>query len=225
MTAYTLSPAQAQQRTVLANAYGGLALMMLPTAIGSYFTASLFSPAIHEHRLAFAILAIIAVFASGFAVVKNQNNAKGFGFALLFALFFGALIGPSIELALTRHSNGASLVSLAAMGTAGLFVGLASYVHITKKDFSGLGSYLYAGLWGLIIAGIANMFFQSSIVASVLSGLGVAIFSGYILHDVSNAFHGKDDNWILVALNLYMNVVNLFMNLLQLMMALSGSDD
>lgn len=222
MSTLTLSRSQ---NTVLANAYNGLALLLLPSALGSYLAARVFSAEIAAHPIAFLIASIVALLGLLFATVKNSNSMAGFGFAMAFALALGATMGPSINHVVAKHYNGSDLVALAFIGTAVIFVSLASYVHITQKDFSGIGGILFAALCGLLIAGIANIFFQSNALSAICAGLGVAVFSGYILHDVSRAYHGHDDNWILVSLNLYLNVANLFMDLLRLFSFFGGSDD
>lgn len=211
--------------TVLGNAYAGLGLLMVPTAIGSYLTASLFSSVAAEHPIAFFIAIIVGLLGFGFGTIKNANSGAGFAFALGFAFFMGALMGPALNQVASHYKNGSTLITFAALGTAGLFVSLSAFVHITKKDFSGLGNILYAALWGLIIASLINIFLQSSLMSSIGAGFGVAIFSGYILYDTSEALHGRDNNWILVCLNLYLNVINLFMNLVTLLSHLFGSND
>jgi modulator of FtsH protease len=58
-----------------------------------------------------------------------------------------------------------------------------------------------------------------------LSGVGVILFSGFILYDVSRIVNGGETNYIMATLSLYMSIYNLFTSLLQLLMGLMGGDD
>lgn len=223
MSIASASSLSTRRVSTLGNAYGALAFLLLPTALGSWLTATALSAFIHEHPILFLIADMIALFGLMFLTFRHRDSGLGFTFLTAFAFAMGLLIGPTLEMTLTRYTNGAQMVTLAFLGTAGLFVTLAAFVHVTKKDFSGLGGILYAALWGLIIAGFANLFFHSSLVESISAGVGALVFSGYILYDVSEALHGRDDNWIVVAMNLYLDVINLFLDLLRLFIALSGS--
>jgi FtsH-binding integral membrane protein len=108
--------------------------------------------------------------------------------------------------------------------TAGAFAGLSLYGYTTKKNLSGLGSFLVMGVIGLIIASLVNLFLQSSAFAFVISGLGVLIFAGLTAYDTQRLkmqydqlrgteFMGKAV--IMGALSLYLDFINMFMFLLQ----------
>ena len=106
-----------------------------------------------------------------------------------------------------------------------IFFALASYATVSKKDFSFLGNFLFVGLILLILASLANMFFQVPAAALAISSVAVLIFSGFILFDVSRIVQGGETNYIMATLALYLDIYNLFVNLLQLLMALSGERD
>jgi FtsH-binding integral membrane protein len=110
--------------------------------------------------------------------------------------------------------------------TAGTFGAMSLYGYTTKKDLTGMGSFMIMGLWGLIIASLVNIFLQSTGLQFALSVLGVFIFIGLIAYDTqklkalyyqvgSSDMAGKVA--ILGALNLYMDFINLFLNLLRFM--------
>ncbi len=111
--------------------------------------------------------------------------------------------------------------------TASLFGAMAIYGHTTKKDLSKLGSFLIMGLIGLLIASLANLFFQSSALGNVLSYVGVIIFTLLTAYDVQklkNIYYqvGTGSNEVAQrmsvygALNLYMDFINLFIFLLRI---------
>ena len=85
-----------------------------------------------------------------------------------------------------------------------------------------MGKFLFIGLMLLIVASLANMFFQIPALALTISAIAVMIFSAYILFDVSRIVTGGETNYVMATLSLYLDIYNLFINLLSLLMALSG---
>ena len=116
--------------------------------------------------------------------------------------------------------------------TAAAFGGLSLFGYTTKKDMSGFGTFLIMGVIGLVIAMLVNMFLQSSLMALVISGLGVLIFSGLIAYDTQRlkmTYYQLGGNEAALgvatgfgALSLFINFVNLFQFLLMFM---GGSRD
>ena len=91
-------------------------------------------------------------------------------------------------------------------------------------DFTGWGSYIYAGLLTLFWLGFFSMFFYGQITNLLLSGLGVLVFSLYIVYDTQLIIGGKHkkfqygvDDYVFAALSLYLDVINLFLCLLALL--------
>jgi modulator of FtsH protease len=85
-----------------------------------------------------------------------------------------------------------------------------------------MGNFLMVGIILLIIASLANLFFQIPAVSLALSGVAVLLFSAFILYDVSRIVNGGETNYVMATLGIYMSIYNLFVNLLQLLMALLG---
>jgi modulator of FtsH protease len=77
----------------------------------------------------------------------------------------------------------------------------------------------------LIVASLANMFFQVPAVSLALSGVAVLLFAGFMLYDVSRIVNGGETNYVMATLALYLDIYNMFTNLLQLLMAFMGGDD
>jgi len=110
--------------------------------------------------------------------------------------------------------------------SAATFGATALYGYTTKRDLSSMGSFLMMGAIGLMIAGVVNLFLQSSIMAFAISVIGVLIFVGftaYDMQDIKSKYYELNDDeeirkaGIFGALNLYLDFVNIFVNLLQLL--------
>jgi modulator of FtsH protease len=80
------------------------------------------------------------------------------------------------------------------------------------------------GLILLILAMLANMFFQIPALSLAISSIAVLIFSGFILYDVNRIVRGGETNYVMATLALYLNIYNLFVHLLHLLMALMGRE-
>ena len=77
----------------------------------------------------------------------------------------------------------------------------------------------------LLLAALANVFFQIPALALTISAVAVMIFSAYILYDISNIVHGGETNYITATLAVYLDIYNIFVSLLNLIMAFSGERD
>jgi FtsH-binding integral membrane protein len=115
-------------------------------------------------------------------------------------------------------------IAVTFFATAGAFAGLSLFGYTTKKDLSGFGSFLIMGLVGLIIAGLVNLFLQSSAMSFVISGIGVLIFAGLTAYDTQRLkeeyVHLRGTEYIgkaviMGALNLYLDFINMFTFLLR----------
>ncbi len=209
---------------VLRNTYMMLGLTMIPTVIGAVVGMNMNFSFMAQSPIMGTIIMLAVMFGLFWGISKNKDNGLGVALLLALTLFMGVMLGPILQVALHLR-NGAQLVGLAAGGTGVIFLSLATYATVSKKDFSFLGNFLFVGLILLIIASLANMFFQVPAAALAISSIAVLIFSGFILFDVSRIVQGGETNYIMATLALYLDIYNLFVNLLQLLMALSGERD
>jgi uncharacterized protein len=154
------------------------------------------------------------------ARVETMRASTAQGLFWAFAALMGASLA-SVFLVFT----GASVARVFFI-TAASFAGLSLYGYTTKKDLSGFGSFLIMGVWGLIIAGLVNIFLQSPMMQFVISAAGVLIFAGLTAWDtqrIKEVYWNADSGEIaakkavLGALALYLDFVNLFMFMLQFM--------
>ncbi|MGV6871659.1 Bax inhibitor-1/YccA family protein [Pseudochelatococcus sp. B33] len=166
-----------------------------------------------------AILAPLAmVFFISFRIERMQA-----GTARALFLVYAALMGVSISSIFLVYTQ-ASIVQVFFI-TAAAFGALSLYGYTTKRNLSGMGSFLVMGLFGLIIAMVVNLFLQSSGLQFVLSILGVLIFAGLTAWDtqrIKEMYYELDGGEVamkksvLGALSLYLNFINMFLFLLQL---------
>lgn len=220
-TTYGNTAVAADRNRVLRNTYALLALTMLPTAAGALLGISM--------RFAMTPLMGLLVFLGVsfgcfYAINKTKNSPAGVFILLGWTGFMGLWLSQILQVALS-FSNGGELIGIAAAGTAAIFFTLSTVATVTKKDFGFLGNFLFVGLILLILASLANMFFQVPAMHLAISAISLLIFSGYILYDVSRIVNGGETNYVWATLQLYLDVYNVFVSLLNILMMLSGRRD
>jgi len=176
-----------------------------------------------------ALSPLAIVFAMSFGINKFST-----GTLQLMFWAFALLMGLSLSTIFLVYT-GASIAST-FFATAGAFAGLSLFGYTTKKDLSGMGSFLIMGVIGLIIASLINMFLQSEALMWAVSFIGVLIFAGLTAYDtqrlkteylqvqrmkVTNpgvaAAYPLGKMVIMGALSLYLDFINMFMFLLRFM--------
>lgn len=195
------------------------------TAVAAYFTAS--SPSVRQlfyGNMFMPILMIVAIFGLVIylsAAMHKLSAGAATGFFLLYAALMGIFLGP--VLLVYTHSS----VTQAFVVTAGMFGGMSLFGAVTKRDLTGMGSFLIMGLWGIILASIVNIFLRNSAMDFAISVIGVIVFAGLTAYDTQKLrAMGEsaplDDSLairrgaILGALTLYLDFVNMFLMLLRL---------
>jgi len=161
-----------------------------------------------------------------FAISAGINKFKPATTQLLFWLF-SALMGVSLSSIFLVYTH-TSIVRVFFI-TAASFGALSLYGYTTKRDMTGMGSFLLMGLFGIIIASLVNIFIASSALQFVVSVIGVLVFAGltawdtqrlkndYIYGYASQGGDVAERAAISGALSLYLNFINLFTLLLQLL--------
>jgi len=108
-------------------------------------------------------------------------------------------------------------VILALGLTAGVTGLLAAYALTSKRDFSSIYASLFSALFILLIASIFEVFFHTETFQMLLAGAGAVIFSLFIIVDVHMVMHHlSPEEYILAAINLYLDIINLFLHILRL---------
>jgi FtsH-binding integral membrane protein len=132
---------------------------------------------------------------------------NGVGFTILLYRYTGASLGRTFFI------------------TAAAFAALSLYGYTTKRSLSGMGTFLFMGLIGILIAGVVNIFLASSMLHFIIAAAGVLIFAGLTAYDTqrikeqySEAYGSdvQDKLAIFGALSLYLDFVNMFQMLLAL---------
>jgi modulator of FtsH protease len=113
---------------------------------------------------------------------------------------------------------------LALGATGAVFLGLSAWVLTTRRDFSAIGGFLFAGMIVALIAGLAAIFLEMPTLGLVVSAMVALLSAGLILFETSRIVNGGETNYVLATVSLYVSVFNLFTSLLSLA-GLGGSDE
>lgn len=205
------------QNAVLRNTYALLSLTMIWSTIMAAVGTML-----HIGFGAYLILALVG-FGLLFATQAFRNSGMGVLMVFLFTGVEGLSLGPVLQ-AYLHMSNGAQIVGMAAGLTGAMFFALSGYALMSRKDFSFIGGFLFAGLIMLIVASLIGAFFNIPGMSLALSVVSALIFSGYILFDTSRIINGGETNYIMATVSLYLDILNLFLALLRILSFLTGND-
>ncbi|MGS0742548.1 Bax inhibitor-1/YccA family protein [Glaciimonas sp. GG7] len=207
---------------VLRNTYWLLALSMIPTIGGAWLGVQLnFSIFAGSPMIGFIAFMAIA-FGFFYAIEKTKETGWGVVVLLAFTFFMGLMLTRLIEHTL-RFSNGGTLIMMAFGGTGIVFGAMATIATVSKRDFSGMGKWLFAGLIVIVVASVANIFLQLPALYLAVSIIAIAIFSAYILYDVQQIINGGETNYVRATLSIYLDVYNIFVNLLSLLGIFGGN--
>ena len=220
-------------RAYMLRVYNLMALGLVITGIAAYgiFTASVsgdasgqvqltqFGQVMYASPLKWLVMfaPLIAFFFLAFRINKMSVAAAQTAFWV-----YAALTGISLSTIFLVYT-GQSVVQTFFI-TAASFGALSLWGYTTKRDLSGMGSFLFMGLIGIIIASIVNIFLGSSALQFAISVIGVLVFAGLTAYDtqqIKEMYYEGDDatvsgrKAIMGALRLYLDFINLFMFLLQ----------
>ena len=221
---YVRTGALAEQRNrVLRNTYWLLALSMVPTVLGAWIGVSTGLAAAMTPGVSLVVF-LVGAFGLMFAIEKTKNSAAGVPVLLAFTFFMGLMLSRLVG-AVLGLSNGMGLVMTAFAGTGAIFLGMATLSSVIKRDLSAMGKFLFIGMVMLFVAGIANVFLQSSALMITLSVAAIGIFSAFILYDLKQVQDGVETNYISATLSVYLSLFNVFQSLLSLLGIFGGRDE
>jgi FtsH-binding integral membrane protein len=187
-------------------------------ALGVYMIPEL-SAAIWGTGLKWVVVFLPLVLSMGFAFLFDKMSVQTAKIALLV---FAVAMGLSLSSIFLIYKMGSIaqvfFISAATFGSASL------YGYTTKKDLTTMGSFLIMGALGICIAGLVNLFLQSSVLAFAISCIAVVIFTGLTAYDTQNLKttfdmtegDEREKAGIYGALQLYLDFINIFVSLLQL---------
>src|SRR5438105_381852 len=190
-----------QRNRVLRNTYWLLALSLVPTVLGAWVGVS--TGIMTRMGVGMSVVVFLAgAFGFMFAIEKTKNSAAGVPVLLGFTFFMGLMLARLLAMVL-GFRNGTSLIMTAFGGTAGVFFAMASLATVIKRDLSGMGKFLFVGVVLLLVAGIINIFVQSSAMMLTLSVIAIGLFSAFMLHDIKRIIDGGETNYITATLAIY----------------------
>lgn len=202
---------------------GMFALLMISAITALYtFQTGLFLVVLQDKMFFYGcMIAEIVIAIAATRAVERNNLAASIGLTVAYSISSGVTF--SVLLVIYTYESMTSIFVLTAL----LFLGVALFGTITKKDLTGFGQIGIMALWGIILIGIGNMFFKSYMVSNWLAFAGLAIFIGLTAYDtqkikqmaaVSSADSDTSVNVLAVygAFTLYLDFVNIFLRLLRL---------
>jgi modulator of FtsH protease len=169
------------------------------------------------------ILMLVGSFGLLFAIHKLQNSAMALPAVFALTGFLGYTLGPVLSKTLALP-GGASTITMALAATGATFLALSSYVMTTKRDFSFMGGFLFAGMVIALLAGLGAVFLQMPALGLAVSAMVALLSVGLILFELSRIVNGGETNYVLATVGLFLSMFNLFTSLMALF-GMGGGDD
>ena len=195
--------------------------LLLTLVVGSWIVTS--QPL--QRHLTSSVPALVAIYASPFVVLLvlacSSSARHTYPLNLLLLAVFTVAESFAVGLASSQYDTAAVLGAIAI--TATLTLSLAAYALVTKSDLTTLGTGLFAVLTAVMVGSFLNIFLQVQLLDIIMSGVGAVLFSMYIVYDVQLLAGGQHtsaispDEYILGALNIYLDILNLFLMILRLL--------
>ncbi|WP_133511544.1 Bax inhibitor-1/YccA family protein [Candidatus Thiosymbion oneisti] len=151
-----------------------------------------------------------------FVLPRTANASTGIGMIFLITGLLGFGLG-AILTAYLALPKGPQIIGTAFAGTGLIFLGLSGYALTSKRDFSFMGGFLFAGIMVVFIVAIANLFLALPALSLAISGAIILLMSGFILFDTSRIINGGETNYIMATYGLYLSIFNIFISLLQIL--------
>lgn len=212
-----------QRNRVLRNTYWLLALSLVPTVLGAWVGVTTGVMAKMGMGIS-TIIFLAGAFGLIFAIEKFKDSSTGVLMLLGFTFFMGLMLSRLLA-AILGFSNGSTLIMTAFGGTAAVFFAMASLASVIKRDLSNMGKFLFVGAILLLVAGVINIFVQSSALMITLSVIAIGVFSAFMLYDLKRVIDGGETNYITATLAIYLDIYNVFQSLLALLGIFGGERD
>jgi modulator of FtsH protease len=204
---------------LIRNTFVLLSLVLGTAAVGAGLGLALNIPM----GLGMWIVFMVLFIGGPFLLNRIQNGqaqiVATFAWAFAVGLLFSPLVGAYLS-----FPGGSAIVLNALVTTAVLFTSLAGYAVVSRKDFSFMGGFLFAGIIVVLLAIVANMFLQIPMLSLVISAAAVLLMSALILWETSRLIHEPNANPVMITVGLFSSIVVLFSHLMSLFSALSGDD-
>jgi FtsH-binding integral membrane protein len=223
--AITAEQAEELQRAFVVKVYGWMMAGLLVTGIASLLVLN--TPALMEWifsgRWTLIGLVVVQLALVGWLSVRIEKMTAAT--ATMVFIGYAALTGLTLSAVFLLYT--AESLASTFFVTAATFGTMSAYGYFTKRDLTGLGSFLIMGLIGLVIASVVNLFFQNSMVYWISTYIGILIFVGLTAYDtqkiknmsaaVTLESEAEQKGAIMGALRLYLDFINLFLLLLRVL--------
>lgn len=203
---------------VLKNTY-----LLLAATLGFSAVTAMLSILLAMPAWTYLASVIVAMILGIFVLPRTAHSASGIGVIFLVT----GLLGFGLGAILTQYlalPKGPQIIGLAFGGTATIFLGLSGYALTSKRDFSFMGGFIFAGMMVVMIAAIANIFLQMPALALAISSAIILLMSGFILFDTGRIARGEETNYIMATFGIYLSIFNIFVSLLQILGIMSSDD-
>lgn len=203
---------------VLKNTYMLLSATLVFSALMAVVSMSLALPS-----WMYLVSVIGAMVMGIFVLPRTANSSSGIG--VIFAIT--GLLGLGLGSILTMYlalPRGPEIIATAFAGTGLIFLGLSGYALTSKRDFSFMGGFLFAGIMVVFMAAIANIFLAMPALSLAVSGGIILLMSGFILFDTSRIINGGETNYIMATYGIYLSIFNIFISLLQILGIMSSDE-
>ncbi|BET96275.1 Bax inhibitor-1/YccA family protein [Xenorhabdus taiwanensis] len=213
-------------QTYMAQVYGWMTCGLLLTAFVAWYVANtpeiLYTIALNNAVLIGLVIAQFALVFVLSGLVHKMSGSLATGLFMLYSMLTGLTLSV-IFMAYTASSIASTFVV-----SAGMFGALSVYGYTTKRSLSGLGSFLFMGLIGIVLASLLNIWLKSSALMWAITYIGVVIFAGLTAYDTQklkemgeqldvNDKENLRKYSITGALTLYLDFINLFLMLLRIL--------
>jgi uncharacterized protein len=209
-----------ERRSYMLRIYNYMAAGVGLTAVVAWITYQLTGPELLNNPVmwVFVLAPLVLVF-----VISARINTLSVATARWLFFIYAALVGVSLSTLFHIYTN--SSITRVFFITAAMFGALSLFGQTTRRDLSGMGTFLFMGLIGIIIATLVNLFLRSSGLDWLISVVGVGVFAGLTAYDnqrIKAMYDSSDDEVtkgrksVIGALSLYLNFINLFLMLLRL---------
>ena len=207
-------------RAYMLRVYNYMAIGVGLTGLVAMLTYQLAGPALFQSPLVWVFM--LAPLALVFFIGARINTLSAEMARLLF-FAYAALVGLSLSTIFLVYTE--TSITRVFFISAATFGALSLWGYTTRRDLSGLGTFLFMGLIGIVISSLVNLFLRSSGLDWIISVVGVGVFAGLTAYDtqrIKGMYDPSDDavstgrKAVMGALSLYLDFINLFMMLLRL---------
>ena len=207
-----------QTNKVIKNTYILLSATLLFSAL-----MAMVSLVMHMPVWTYTVSVIGAMLLGIFVLPRTADSSSGLGVIFLITGLMGFGLGAVLSIYLALP-NGPQIVATSLGGTGVIFLGLSGYALTSKRDFSFMGGFVFAGMMVMLLAVVANIFMQIPALHLAIAAGFILLMSAYILFQTSQMINGGETNYIMATYGLYLAIFNIFISLLQILGVLGGDD-